>query len=136
MRDDKEMNEFLAQVDMPAHSPDLADRIIARAMTQGQAGRQTDAIVQVKQGRSFGEWWGDMKAHHGQKMAIAAALAFISVIVFDPAGKVTQHYIDEQQLAQAEADPYTVDGLPLLVDVALVEEPDLDMEEVVAFGSS
>lgn len=133
MRDDKELNEFLARVEMPAHSPDLADRIIARAMVQGQAGKQADAIVQVKQGGGFTAWWSGMRAQHGQKMAVAAALAAISIIVFDPAGKVTQHYLDQQQLAQAD-DRYTVDGLPLLMDVALVEEPDLHMEELVAFN--
>lgn len=133
MLDDKEMTDFLSRAQIADHSPDLAARIIAGAMASGHASQHRQfAVPQVKQKASFSAWWGALCAQHGQKMAVAAAFGAIAIIMFDPAGKVTQNYVDQKQMA--EADRYTVDGMPLLTDVALMEEPDLYLEELVAFN--
>ena len=131
MHDDIEVRNFVLKAQTPQHSPDLQDRIIAAAMASGHE-KQHAMVAQVKQGRSFKEWWQDFGYVHGQKMAAVAILLAVAVIIFDPAGKATQSYIEEKQIVEAER--YTVDGIPLLVDVALMEEPDLHMEEVVLFS--
>lgn len=127
-QEDKHIQDMLSQMEIPAHSVDLPDRIIAHALASQH--RQPQII---KTGNGFTAWWKGMKAHHGQKMAIAAALAAICIIVFDPAGNLTKQYLANQQVAAAE-ERYYVDGVPLLADLTLVEEPDLQMEEVVVFA--
>jgi hypothetical protein len=116
----------LSKADIPPHSTDLPDRIIAHAMASQQP-------VAMKTGSGFSTWWGSMKAHHGQKMALAAALAAICIIVFDPAGKITKQYVDQQQMAEAQ-ERYYVDGMPLLADMTLLDEQDLQMEDVVIYA--
>lgn len=129
---DKDIHEMLAQAEIPKHSPDLPQRIVAAAMAEGYY--QHSAASGVKTGHGFSAWWGNLRAHHGPKLAIAASLAAVAIIIFDPAGTLTEHYIAEQEMAanEAEAQRYTVDGVPLLADISLVEEPDLQMDMALA----
>jgi hypothetical protein len=129
---DEDIKTMLSQVNVPAHSPDLPDRIIARAMVDGA--QQYNRAPEVKTGTGFSGWWEETKALHGRKLFAGAMAAAIAVMVFDPVGKVAEHYIaPEPQVAQVE-ERYTVDGIPLLADISFMEEPDLEMEEVVAFN--
>lgn len=129
---DEDIKTMLSQVNIPAHSPDLSDRIIARAMAD--SAQQYNRTPQVKSGNGFSGWWAETKALHGRKLFAGAMAAAIAVMVFDPVGMVAEQYIvPEQQVAQAE-ERYTVDGIPLLADISFMEEPDLEMEEVVAFN--
>lgn len=123
--EDNEIHTLLSQVEVPPHSTDLSDRIIAQALATQPP--------MVKTGNGFTAWWGGMRAQHGQKMAIAAALAAICIIVFDPAGKIAKQHMAEQEIADAE-ERYYVNGMPLLADVTLLDEPDLQLEDVVIFA--
>ncbi|MCH2546392.1 MAG: hypothetical protein MK052_02115 [Alphaproteobacteria bacterium] len=134
---DQDIKDMLSQVDVPEHSPDLSERIIAKAMASKPAmqhyASSQDAMPMQAAANDL-SWWGKMRAHHGQKMAVAAALAAISIIIFDPAGRMTERYLANQKIAEAER--YTVDGIPLLADISLLEETDLYMEEVVVFSDN
>lgn len=130
---DKDIKDMLAQAEIPAHSPDLSERIIATAIASGHAHQHTATSQSaIKQKMGFSEWWANMRAFHGQKMAAAAAMVALAIVVFDPAGKITQHYLDEQKLAEMER--YTVDGVPLLMDISVLTEQDLMLEEIVEFS--
>lgn len=131
IRMDKDIRDMLAQVEVPEHRPDLPERIIAAAMVGEHAGR--NPVPQVKTGGGFSAWWGGLRAAHGPKLAVAASLAAVAVIVLDPAGRIAERYIDETQVAAVQdappaTDRYTVGGVSLLADISLVEEPDLEME--------
>lgn len=130
---DEDIKAMLSHVNIPAHSPDLSDRIIARAMADGA--QQYNRAPQVKTGKGFSGWWEETKALHGRKLFAGAMAAAIAVMVFDPVGMVAEQYIaPEQQVAATVDERYTVDGIPLLADISFMEEPDLEMEEVVAFN--
>src|SRR5690606_10852672 len=94
---DKDIGEMLKQVQVPEPRADLQERIIATAMAQGKP------AVEVKTGRGFSAWWSGLRAEHGTKLAIAASLAAVAVIVFDPVGHIAERYIGEQQVAAVEA---------------------------------
>ena len=127
-KEDKEIYDIVSQAEIPTHSVDLPERIIAHAIAS-----QHTQPPEVKTDAGFSAWWHGMKAQHGQKMAVAAALAAICIIIFNPLGKVTEHYIASRQVANAE-ERYYVNGVPLLADLTLMEEQDLRMEEVVIFA--
>lgn len=126
MHEDKDMTQFLSRLEVPAHSPDLAERIIAQSLAQHPP--------QLRQGRGFGSWWAGLRAEHGPKMAVAASVAILGIMIFNPAGKITEHYMAEQHIAEMER--YTVDGVPLLADISLLEEQDLQLDEVVVFSEN
>jgi hypothetical protein len=126
MHKDREMKQFLSRLEVPAHRPDLPERIIARSLAQRPA--------PVRQGGAFTTWWARLRTEHGPKLAVAASVAIVSIVVFDPAGKITAHYIENQQMAEMER--YTVDGIPLLADVALMDEQDLRFDDVVSFSEN
>lgn len=136
---DKEMQDMLARAEVPPHRDDLADRIVAHALAGNPAGAsaghaQVNRMPQVKQEGSFNRWWHDLRMQHGRKLALAASVAAIAIIVFDPAGRITENYLEQKQVAEAER--FTVHGLPLLADVNIIDEPDLKLEEVVEFADS
>lgn len=136
---DKEMQDMLARAEVPPHSDDLADRIIARVLVGNPAGvgarpKQDHRVPQVKQKENFSLWWHELWAQHGRKLALAASVAAVAILIFDPAGRITENYLEKKQLSDAER--YTVQGRPLLADVNIIDEPDLKMEEVVEFADS
>jgi hypothetical protein len=134
---DKEMQDMLSRAEVPPHSDDLANRIIANVLASNPAGAgdtPPQRMPQVKQKEGFSHWWHEVRALHGRKLALAASVAAVAVIIFDPAGRITENYLENKQVTEAER--YTVHGLSLLADVNIIDEPDLKMEEVVEFADS
>lgn len=120
---DKDIKEMLQQVEVPAHRPDLPERIIAAATIETAV-----PPAQIKQQEGFTSWWQQAYRQHGPKIAMAALL-LVAVVILMPAGEPTNEAQPQQQVAtaQPEQDRYTVNGVPLLADISLVEEPDWDM---------
>lgn len=121
---DKDIKEMLQQVEVPAHRPDLPERIIAAATIEAAV-----SPAQIKQQQGFTSWWQQAYRQHGSKIAMAASL-LVAVVILMPAGEPTSEAQPAQQVAtatQPEQDRYTVNGVPLLADISLVEEPDWDM---------
>lgn len=136
---DKEMQDMLSRAEVPPHSGDLADRIIAHTLAGNPAGADADQsqggnVPQAKRQENFSSWWHELRVLHGRKLALAASLAAVAILIFDPAGRITENYLEKKQLAEAER--YTVHGVSLLADVAIIDEPDLQLEEVVEFADS
>lgn len=121
---DKDIKAMLQQVEIPAHRPDLPERIIAAATIETAV-----PPAQIKQQQGFTSWWQRTYRDHGAKIAMAASL-LVAVVIFAPLGDSSSEAQPVQQVAtatQAEQDRYTVNGVPLLADISLVEEPDWDM---------
>lgn len=120
---DQDIRTMLQQVEIPAHRPDLAERIIAAA-TVGGVGAQPQ---QVKQGEGFTAWWQQAYRRYGAGVAMAASL-LVAVMILSPSGQSPSALVEEAQIAVAPVEEsYTINGLPLLADVSLVEEPDWEM---------
>lgn len=134
---DKDIERMLSQVRVPEPRADLAEHIITAAMAQEHG--HHPRTVEVKTGGRFTAWWHGLGVQHGPKLALAASLAAVAVIVFNPVGQIAEHYAGERQMAEMQAAPYdqeryTVGGVPLLADISLMEEPDLELEELVVFA--
>lgn len=107
---DKELAAQLQAMTIPAADERFEQRIIAQAMAQ--AGQDT---VQVHQGSGFAAWW------NAPRIAIAAAIAAVALLVLSPVEQFTSTAPQAMQVAQVE-ERYTVDGVPLLADVDVLEE--------------
>lgn len=121
---DKDIKEMLQQVEIPAHRPDLPERIIAAATIE-----TAEPPMQIKHQQGFTAWWQQAYHQHGPKVAMAVSL-LVAVVILMPEGESTSQAQPNQQVAmatQGEQDRYTVNGVPLLADISLVEEPDWDV---------
>lgn len=108
---DKELARQLRAMPVPAADERLEARIIQRAMAEGDG---PHAVVQVHRGAGFSTWWDR------PKLALAAAIAAVALLVLSPAEQPAGSSAPVQA-AQSD-DRYSVDGVPLLADVDVLEE--------------
>ena len=135
-KDDQEIKRLLQGMAIPEPSSNLEQRIIASAKPHS-APRST----QTSRGwMGFAPQWG--------LAAAAVALLAVWVALPDNETAVTPLQPQTQQVASVapsqanqptaedEEERYTANGMPLLMDIDLMEEPELEMEELLLAGYS
>lgn len=135
-KDDQEIKRLLQGMAIPEPSSNLEQRIIASAKP-----RPVTRSTQTTHGWiSFSPTWG---------LAVAAmALLAVWVALPDNETGITPTQSQTQQVASVqpvqsnqqaipdEDERYTANGMPLLADIDLMEEPELEMEELLLAGYS
>lgn len=109
---DEKMRALLRDMPIPEPASNLEQRIIAAAKTKPQA----------KPGFS-GKWF-----RFGPHLAVAASLAALAVVVMNQPETLPQPMpVTERQIAVLD-DPYSVNGIPLLADIDVFEEPEIELD--------
>ncbi len=112
--DKKEIRDMLSSLPVPEASEGLENRILEAAKREKAS--QDDHMVHMhdamhKQARQM--YW----QINGPRYALAASIVALLILLMDPVGLAGEYYI-----AQKAEERYTVDGVPLLADVEIVEE--------------
>lgn len=113
--EDEKMRALVRDMHIPEPASNLEQRIIAAAKTKPQA-----------KPAFGGKWFG-----FGPKLAVAASLAALAVVMLSQPETLPQPAsVSERQMAVYE-DPYSVGGIPLLADIEVFEEPEIELDMAV-----
>lgn len=142
---DEELQAQLRGMAVPEPDDTLEQRILAAAFAEAS---QREAPVIVHHGIGFQVWWDGIKRQHGGKLAVAAAVAAVALLILNPfeayMGQPTAVQLASQQAASepqvattapaasSAEDRYTVDGVPLLEDIDMANI-DIDDDDFASF---